>query len=251
MARCIGVLNYKGGTGKTTTVVNLAAGLALRGSRVLCVDLDPQGSLATCFGRRYTYSLSHMLLGQAEPQECVVHARGNLDLVASDSSLLQAEGAMWRMNDNRLARQLLSTKLRLLENKYDYVLLDFSPSASILSESGLRYVRELLVPASTNYMSLVGIRQVVETLKNLGHMPGHRVRLYLIVPTLYSSRVQQDREVLGILHRHFANRVTKPIRQNTKLAESPSHHKTIFEYSNRSTGAADYKNLVERVLRDG
>ncbi|MCJ7738082.1 MAG: ParA family protein [Anaerolineae bacterium] len=251
MARCIGVLNYKGGTAKTTTVVNLAAGLALRGSRVLCVDLDPQGSLATCFGQRYTYSLSHMLLGQAEPQECVVRARGNLDLVASDSSLLQAEGAMWRMNDNRLARQILSTKLRLLEHKYDYVLLDFSPSTSILSESGLRYVRELIVPASTNYMSLVGIRQVVETLKNLGHMPGHRVRLYLIVPTLYSSRVQQDREVLGILHRHFANRVTKPIRQNAKLAESPSHHKTIFEYSNRSTGATDYKNLVERILRDG
>jgi len=100
-------------------------------------------------------------------------------------------------------------------------------------------------------MSLVGIRQVVETLKNLGHMPGHRVRLYLIVPTLYSPRVQQDREVLGILHRHFANRVTKPIRENAKLAEAPSYHKTIFEYSNRSTGAADYKHLVERVLRDG
>ncbi|NLE45420.1 MAG: ParA family protein [Chloroflexi bacterium] len=251
MARCIGVLNYKGGTGKTTTVVNLAAGLALHGSRVLCVDLDPQGSLATCLGRRYTYSLAHLLLGQAEPQECVVQARANLDMIASDSSLLQAEGAMWRMNDNRLARQILTSKLRILEPRYDYIILDFSPSASILSESGLRYAHELMVPASTSYMSLVGIRQVVETLKNIGQAPGHRVRLYLIVPTMYSPRIQQDREVLGILQRHFANRVARPIRQNAKLAEAPSHHKTIYEYSQRSTAATDYTRLVERVLRDG
>jgi chromosome partitioning protein len=251
MCRRIGVLNYKGGTAKTTTVVNLGAGLALRGMRVLCIDLDPQGSLAMCLGVRYTHSLVHMLLGQAEPQSCIIEARKNLDIIPSDSSLLQAEGSLWRMNNTRTARRMLADKLRGLDSQYDYVVVDFSPSASILSESGLQYVRELVVPVSTSYLSMVGTRQVVETLKSIGRVPGHRVRLYLVLPTLYSPRLRQDREILGILQRHFADRVADPIRANVKLTEAPSHHKTIYEYSPRSAAAAEYKRLVERVLNDG
>ncbi len=251
MIRRIGVLNYKGGTAKTTTVVNLGAGLALRGARVLCVDLDAQGSLATCLGVHYDYSLVHMLLGEAEPRDCVCRARDNLDIIPSDSSLLRAEGEMWRMNDHRSARLLLAGKMRDLEDEYDYVLLDFSPSASILSESGLQYAQELIVPVSMSYLAMVGTRQVIETLRDIGRVPGHLVHLYLIVPTLYSGRTRQDREVLGVLQRYFADKVTEPIRTNIKLTESPSHHKTIYEYSPRSSAAADYKRLVERVLRDG
>jgi chromosome partitioning protein len=251
MCRRIGVLNYKGGTAKTTTVVNLGAGLAARGARVLCIDLDPQGSLAMCLGTSYTYSLAHMLLGQAESQSCVVGARENLDIIPSDSSLLQAEGVLWRLNDNQTARQILAQKLQTLDIRYDYILIDFSPSASILSEGGLQYVQELIVPVSTSYLSMVGTRQVIETLKNIGRIPGHRVRLYLILPTLYSARLRQDREILGILQRHFGDRVVDPIRANVKLTEAPSHHMTIYEYSPRSSAASDYKRLVERVLRDG
>ncbi len=251
MVRRIGVLNYKGGTGKTTTVVNLGAGLAARGRRVLGVDLDPQGSLATCLGVRYTYSLTHMLLGQAQPYNCAVHARPNFDLIASDSSLLQAEGEMWRMRDSKAARQLLSNRLREMEHGYDYVLLDFSPSASILSESGLRYVRELIVPVSMGYLAMVGTRQVIETLRHIAHTPGSHVRLYLILPTRYSSRLKKDKEVLSILRHHFKERLADPIRASVKLTEANSHHMTIFEYSPRSTGAADYTRLVERVLSDG
>jgi chromosome partitioning protein len=251
MTRCIGVLNYKGGTGKTTTVVNLGAGLALRGARVLCIDLDAQGSLATCLGVRFTYSLAHMLLEQAEPRACIARARNNLDLIPSDRKLLEAEGRMWRMNDARLARRVLASKMRGLDDRYDYVILDFSPSASILSESGLQYTRELIVPVSMSYMSLIGTRQVIETLKSIGRIPDHRVQLYLIVPTLYSGQVRQDREVRGILQRHFADRVTRPIRKSARLAEAPSHQMTIYEYSPRSTAAIDYARLVDRVLNDG
>ncbi len=251
MCRRIGVLNYKGGTGKTTTVVNLGAGLAMRGARVLCIDLDAQGNLAMCLGAQYKYSLTHVLLGQVDVQESIVQARENLDLIASDESLIQVEGEMWRTNDQWRARQLLPGRVRGVDEQYDYILLDFSPSASILSESGLQYVRELIVPVSMSYLSMIGTRQVITTLKNIGRVPGHRVRLYLIVPTLYSARQRQDREVLGILQRHFGDRVAEPIRKNVKLTEAPSHHKTIFEYSSRSNAAADYRRLVKRVLRDG
>jgi chromosome partitioning protein len=251
MDRCIGVVNYKGGTGKTTTVVNLAAGLALRGVKVLCVDLDAQGSLATCLGVRSAHSLSHLLMGQVDPKGCVVRARENLDLVTSDGSLLETEGQMWRMGDLQAARWLLARKMQDLQDSYDYILLDFSPSASIVSESGLLYAKELIVPVSMGYMALVGTRQVVETLKSVSQAPGHRVRLYLIVPTRYHARRRQDREVLEILHRHFADRVTDPIRASVKLTEAPSHHQSIYEYSPRSNAAADYEQLVERVLSDG
>ena len=251
MSRIIGILNYKGGTGKTTTVVNLAAGLALSGARVLCVDLDAQGSMATHLGVDYTYSLSQLLLGQVRPQACVVQARENLDLVASDRSLLRAEGKLWRIGDEEIIRQTLRNKMRSLDGDYDYVILDFSPSVSLLSESGLLYIQELIVPVSVSYMGLVGLRQVVETLQTFKKVSGSRVRLYLIVPTFYSARVKQDREVMTILKRHFADKVTDPIRENVRIAESPSYHQSIYEYSPKSTGATDYARLVERVLRDG
>lgn len=251
MGRIIGVLNYKGGTAKTTTVVNLGAGLAVRGKRVLCIDLDAQGSVATYLGVPYTYSLTHLLLEQAEPRACIVQARDNLDLIASDESLLRAEGELWRMDDNQKARQTLVGKLRGLEDDYDYVILDFSPSVSILSESSLLYVRELIVPVSMGYMALVGTRQVIHALKTIGRMPIHHVRLYLVVPTFYSARLRKDREVMEILRRHFADKVAKPIRLNVKLSEAPSHQKSIFEYAPRSHGAIDYTRLVERVVRDG
>jgi chromosome partitioning protein len=251
MSRIIGILNYKGGTGKTTTVVNLAAGLALSGARVLCVDLDAQGSMATHLGVDYTYSLSQLLLGQVRPQACVVQARENLDLVASDRSLLRAEGKLWRIGDEDVIRQTLRNKMRSLDGDYDYVILDFSPSVSLLSESGLLYIQELIVPVSVSYLGLVGLRQVVETLQTFRQVSGSRVRLYLIVPTFYSTRVKQDREVMTILKRHFADKVTDPIRENVRIAESPSYHQSIYEYSPNSTGATDYARLVERVLRDG
>lgn len=252
MSRIIGVLNYKGGTGKTTTVVNLAAGLALHGARVLCIDLDAQGSLATHLGVRYTHSLAHLLLGQVRPRACIVQARHNLDLIPSDSNLLQAEVKMWRINDDQVVRRMLINRMHGLEDEYEYIILDFSPSASLLSESGLRYARELIVPVSMGYMALVGLRQVIETLKALRQMPEQRrARLYLIVPTFYSNRLRQDQEVVETLRHYFASKVTNPIRANVKISEAPSHHKSIYEYAPRSTGAVDHAHLVERVLRDG
>jgi len=251
MSRVIGILNYKGGTGKTTTVVNLAVGLVLRGARVLCIDLDAQGNLAMYMGVRYRYSLTHLLLGRAQPQTCIVHVRDNLSLIASDDSLLQATGELWRSGDNRRARRVLVSRMRGVEDNYDFVILDFSPSASLLSENGLLYAQELIVPVSTRYMALVGTRQVIQTLKKIGRLPDHRIRLSLILPTFFHPQWRNDREVMEILRRYFADKVAEPIRASVKLAEAPSHHKSIFEYAPDSYGAIDYGLLVERVMQNG
>ena len=250
MSKIIGILNYKGGTGKTTTVVNLAAGLALRGMRVLCIDLDAQNSLATYLGVPYAHSLTHLLLGQAEPQDCIVRARDNLDLIPSDMDLLRAEGRLWRMDDDQAARETLVDKMRGI-NGYDYVILDFSPSVSLVNESGLFYIRELIMPVAMNYLALVGIRHVIRSLKTVGRVPDHHVQLSLVVPTFFYGRLRKDRQIMESLKRHFPGKVTEPIRASVRLAEAPGHQMSIFEYAPRSSGAVDYARLVERVAQDG
>lgn len=251
MTRIIGVLNYKGGTGKTTTVVNLAAGLALRGERVLCIDMDSQGSLATYLGVPYVYSLTHLLLGQVEPHECIARARERLDIVASDSSLLDVEGELWKLDTRQLAGQRMVERLQGLEEGYDYALIDYSPSASRMSQSALYYIDELFVPVAMNYLALVGTRQVIQTLKTVSRMPERRVRLSLIIPTFYFARLRKDREVMETLQRYFDGKVTEPIRANVSLAEAPGHQMSIYEYAPQSAGAIDYARLVERVARNG
>ena len=248
--RILGILNHKGGTGKTTTAVNLAAGLALRGSRVLAIDLDAQGSLATNLGVAYRHTLADLLLGRADLAACIQPARKNLDVIASDYTLLEAEGALWRMDDRDASRRLLRSKMNELDG-YDFVILDHSPSISLMGQNGLLYCRELIVPVSMDYLAMVGTRQVMNTLKEIGRIPNHQLRLTAVAPTFYYGRLRKDREVLNTLKRYFNGRVTRPIRANVKLAEAPGHHKTIYEYAPRSSGAQDYAQLVERIANYG
>ena len=247
MTRIIGVLNFKGGTGKTTTVVNLAAGLANRGKRVLCVDLDAQGSVAVYFGAKFQYTLYHLILGDIPAEKCVQKVRPNLDILPSDKTILQAQGYLWRLNDDKIAKRVLQERLSALKD-YDYILVDYSPSASLMSESGLLYIQELVVPVKTTHMAVVGFVQVSRTLKEISKIPDHGVRLAHIIPTFYDSRRRMDREILSSLQRRFPQYITDPIRENVKLAEAPGQFKTIFEYAPTSYGAEDYGKLVESVM---
>lgn len=248
--RILGVLNHKGGTGKTTTAVNLAAGLALRGSRVLLVDLDAQGSVAATLGVNYDHTMTDLLLGNADLGACISPARENLDIIASDRSLIEAEGALWRMNNHDASRLLLRKKMRGLKG-YDFVVLDYSPSISLMGQNGLLYSRELIVPVSMDYLALMGTRQVIGTLKEISRIQNHQLKLVAVVPTFYYGRLRKDREVLDTLTRYFNGQVADPIRSNVKVAEAPGHRMTIYEYAPRSNGAKDYGQLVERIANYG
>ena len=250
MNKVIAVLNYKGGTGKTTTVVNLAAGLAMRGARVLCIDLDAQGSLGTYLGVKHHYSLTHLLFNKAKLTECIVPARENLDIIVSDESLMHVERMLWQVNTTETPNYVLSAKMNGVTN-YDYILLDHSPSRGLLSDNGLFYAQLIIVPVAMNYLALIGTRQVLKKIKTITEKSKHQIQLAMLVPTFYYAKLRKDREIMQILEKHFTGKISEPIRASVMLSEAPGHQKSIYEYAPRSTGAIDYAQLVERVAEYG
>ena len=248
-ARRIAILNQKGGTGKTTTAVNLAAGLAERENEVLLIDTDAQGNVGVSLGVAGERSLYHVLVEGAEPAEVAVPVRKHLDVITSDATLAAAE--IW------LARQQVDTRSRVLtkrlnmmaiSRRYDFVIIDCGPSLNLLNQNALSYADEVIIPVTCDYLALVGVKQVLRTIKDVERHLGHAVRVSAVLPTFYDGRTRLAREVLETLQGHFKHKCLEPIRLNTRLAEAPSHKKTIFEYAPISHGAADYNRVCDWVL---
>jgi len=248
-ARRIAILNQKGGTGKTTTAVNLAAGLAEREQQVLLVDTDAQGNVGVSLGVAGEKSLYHVLVDSAQPHDVAVPVRSHLDVITSDATLAAAE--IWLARQNADARsRVLTKRLNLMQvsRRYDYVLIDCGPSLNLLNQNALSYVDEVIVPVTCDYLALVGVKQVLRTIKDVERHLGHAVRISAVLPTFYDGRTRLAREVLETLQGHFKTKCLEPVRLNTRLAEAPSHKKTIFEYAPISHGAADYNRVVDWVL---
>ncbi len=245
--RKIAIINQKGGTAKTTTAVNLAAALADRDRKVLLVDMDPQGNVATWFDVVPQKSLYHLLVEETTtPQECIAPVRERIDVLPSTKTAAQAELILTGLPGRE---RVLSRKLAKLSG-YDFVLLDCPPSLNLLNQNAIVYADEAFIPVSMDYLALVGVRQMLENLKMVYEILEHRIDITLVIPTFYDGRNRKSREVLEKLGLHFDGKVTDPIRANVRLAEAASHHQTIFEYDPSSHGARDYKNLVERVLSE-
>ncbi|MDB4958136.1 MAG: Cobyrinic acid ac-diamide synthase [Myxococcales bacterium] len=248
-ARRVAILNQKGGTGKTTTAVNLAAGLAEREHEVLLIDTDAQGNVGVSLGVNGEKSLYHVLVENADPIDESVPVRKHLDVITSDSTLAAAEIWLARQNTDQRSRILLK-RLNLLQisRRYDYVIIDCGPSLNLLNQNALSYADEVIIPVTCDYLALVGVKQVLRTIKDVERHLGHAVRVSAVLPTFYDGRTRLAREVLETLQGHFKTKCLEPIRHNTRLAEAPSHRKTIFEYAPTSHGAADYNRVVDWVL---
>jgi chromosome partitioning protein len=248
--RVIAVFNHKGGTGKTTTSVSLAAGLASRGKRVLLVDTDAQGNVGVSLGATAERSLYHVLVMGLRVSDATKTVRPNLDLLPSNETLAAAELYLaGRQNRDRV----LSERLAQASADYDFVVLDCSPSLSLMNQNALVFADSVLVPVACDYLSLVGVRQVIKTVKNVNALLHHPVQIWGVLPTFFDSRAKICHEAVSTLRGHFGDRCLSPIRAAIKVKEAPAQAQTIFEYASGTNAADDYAAMIDRVLaaRDG
>jgi chromosome partitioning protein len=243
----LAIFNHKGGTGKTTTSVSLAAGLADRGLRVLLVDTDSQGNVSVSLGAKADKTLYHVLVMGVRPHDAAIRVRPNLDLVASNETLAAAELYLaGRQNRDRILRERLAPGFE----GYDVVLLDCSPSLSLMNQNALVAADGIIVPVACDFLSLVGVRQVIKTVKNVNALLHHPVEIYGVLPTFFDARARICRDSLDALKEHFGERVMPPIRTATRLKEAPAQGQTIFEFAPESNAAEDYRRIVD-LLVDG
>jgi len=245
-ARKLAILNQKGGTGKTTTAVNLAAGLAERGFETLLIDTDAQGNVGASLGIKGERSLYHVLVEGAQVDEVAVPVRGHLDVVTADATLAVAE--IWLARKDQDRDRILCQRLSQIHRRYQFIILDCGPSLSLLNQNALTYAEEVLIPVSCDYLSLVGVKQVLKTLKDIERHLGHSVSIAGVLPTFFDARIRLAKEAVDTLRGHFKERLLDPVRRSTRLAEAPSHRQSIFEYDNESSGAEDYRKVVERII---
>lgn len=247
--RVLAVLNQKGGTGKTTTSVSLAAGLAEQGHRTLLVDLDAQGNVGVSLGLRGQRGVYHLLVDGVSARELVIPVGQNLDVITADQSLAAAEVEL--VNAPERAKVLARRMADVLRGDlgYAFVILDCAPSLSILNQNALVFARSVLVPVACDYLSLVGVRQVLRTLEQVKKSLLTPVEIVGVLPTLYDRRNNISKESLAALRGYFKDKTLDPIRSDVRLKEAPSHKKSIFEYAPESKGAADYARLVTRLVQ--
>ncbi len=242
----IAIYNQKGGTGKTTTTINLGHALALAGKQVLIIDIDDQGNDAECLGVKFTKSIYHLLKDEAPFEECITTARKNLDLLPSDETISQVALEMvgWRNRENALKKRLEHI------DKYDYILIDCQTGLGILNENALNFCQKLIVPVSMEYLSVKGLFKVDKLIYDLREDFQKNLKIDLIIPTFVDDRVKRTKEYIEFFEgmEHFKDMISPNIRIDTKLSESFAHGKTIFEYYLNSRGAYDHIQLCKRVL---
>jgi len=252
MARVFAICNQKGGVGKTTTAVNLAAYLAEAGKRTLLVDFDPQANASSALGYdplRTETSVYHGILEMAHPSEVVKPSiLFRLHLVPAAPHLAGALVELVNMEDREYYLRKFINHLR---HEYDYILIDLPPSLSLLTVNGLAAADEVLIPVQTEYYSLEGLGQLLETVELLRANLSHDLKIGGALITMYDKREHLSREVAKNIRKHFPYRVyDAEIPRNVALAEAPSFSKPILLYRPDSPGALAYKRLADEIIRD-
>jgi chromosome partitioning protein len=251
MTQIIAITNQKGGVGKTTTSVNLAAALAHVKRRVLLIDIDPQGNATMGSGvdkNQLTATLNEVLLGEASIQEAIVQeTNAGYKLLPANSSLTAAEIALLNSEERG---EMLKQKLKAVEQEFDYIFIDCPPSLNMLTLNALVAANDVLIPMQCEYYALEGLAALIETIQQLQQTANPKLKVFGILRTMYDPRNRLALEVTEQLQEHFADVLFKTvIPRNVRLAEAPSHGLPIMMYDKYSRGTIAYLNLAAEVLQ--
>ncbi|MBN2662137.1 MAG: ParA family protein [Bacteroidales bacterium] len=246
MGKIIAISNHKGGVGKTTTSVNLGAGLAKSGKKVLMVDLDPQANLSQCYGITKPETTIYEALKGVEGFKAI-NVNEGLYLAASS---LDLAGAEMELNSEAGREYLLKEVLSPIKDDYEYIIVDCPPSLGLLTLNAFTCADEVIIPIQAHFLAIKGLTKIIEVINKIKRRINPSLEISGVVITLYDKRKILHRDIEETIKTYFQDKVFDiKIRQNIALAEAPSMGLDIFRYSLSSPGADDYWDLTQEFIK--
>ncbi len=260
MSEVIVIANQKGGVGKTTTAVNLAASLAVAEKKVLLIDADPQANATTSLGFQrndYEFNIYHVLIGTKKLKDIILKSDlPTLDLAPSNIGLVGIEKEYYDENNANGRELVLKRAIANVLKDYDYIIIDSPPALGPMTINALSASNSVLIPIQCEFFALEGLAQLLNTVKLVRKSINPKLNIKGFIPTMFSSQNNLSKQVFADLKQHFKGKLFKDendtyivVPRNVKLAESPSFGKPVILYDVKSSGAMAYQNLAKAIMR--